>query len=356
MNLCNVAGSRDVSYSFLGSEHTHRSKGNHRNLIDSHVYQENGQSLQCKTVKAYAPYELWISSQKPRNVLLLSGKTDVQRDAADKLSSCADHSTATVLANAERFALKENGKDAVNALLAEKTSCTYPVETGDGGLSEAIWLTFYEKDRIYCIREGGDGYEWEMPLEDETQYDKVMSFLNGLKDKENLRFASRQIFWQDFLSGELDMEGFQNFLDTKVQKGIPDYTYVTENGVCFDREAVRFSKYVDEPFCEVIATTEKEFLDYCMAELAKKLSTMQEEDPIEKHYRMFGDRGQRIHYFHGKLYTYEEYYPLDLQEAREAMAKAGNLIEDFYTRNGWPIERIWEVTSSVGKRAATLNN
>lgn len=35
---------------------------------------------------------------------------------------------------------------------------------------------------------------------------------------------------QDDLSGELDMEGFQNFLDTKVHKGIPDYTYVTEEG------------------------------------------------------------------------------------------------------------------------------
>ncbi len=245
--------------------------------------------------------------------------------------------------------LKENGKDAVNALLAEKTSCTYPVETGDGGLSEATWFTFYEKDRIYCIREGCDGYEWEMPLEDETQYDKVMSFLNGLKDKENLRFASRQIFWQDYLSGELDKEGFQSFLDTKVQKGIPDYTYVTEEGVRFDKEEVRFSKYMNQPFAEMIATTEKEFLDYCLAKAAKRKLTLQDTDPVEYHYRMFGDRGQKIHYFHGKLYTYEEVFPLEMQEAREAMAKAGNLIDDFYIRNGWTVEPLWEVTSSVGK-------
>ncbi len=99
----------------------------------------------------------------------------------------------------------------------------------------------------------------------------------------------------------------------------------------------------------MIATTEKEFLDWQFAELAKRKPTLQELDPVEYHYRMFGDRGQKIHYFHGKLYTYEEVFPLELQEAREAMAKAGNLIEDFYTRNGWPIERIWEVTSSRRK-------
>lgn len=317
MNLCNVTGSRGVSNSLLGSGNTQRNRGNFGRLPDSSLCRENGQILQRKAAKERAPYECWISSQKPWKVC----------------------STAAV---------SEKAEDAVNALPAEKTSCTYPIETGDG-VSEVTWSTFYEKNRIYCIREGCDACEWEIPLGDETQYDKVMSFLNGLKDKENLRFASHENFWRDYLSGELDMEGFQNFLDTKVQKGIPDYTYVTEEGVRFDKEAVSFSKYIDQPFCEVVATTEKEFLDYCMAELAKKLSTMQEEDPIEKHYRMFGDRGQRIHYFHGKLYTYEEVYPLELQEAREAFAKAGNLIEDFYTRNGWPIERIWEVTSSIGR-------
>lgn len=349
MNLCNVTGSRGVSYSFLGAGHIQGNKGNKGSLLDAGVYQENEQILQNSAVKAYAPYELWISSKKPKKDFLQLARTDDNRDAVEKLLIHTDNSAATGLAKAESTVLNENKEDAVNALLAEKTSCIYPIEKEDGELSTLTYFTFYEKDRIYCISEGGGGYEWEMPLEDEVQYDKVMSFLNGLKDKENLRFASHKNFWQDYLSGELDMEGFQNFLDTKVQKGIPDYTYVTEEGVRFDKEAVLFSKYVDQPFCEVVATTEKEFLDYCMAELAKKLSTMQEEDPIEKHYRMFGDRGQRIHYFHGKLYTYEEVYPLELQEAREAFAKQGDLIEDFYTRNGWPIERIWELTSSVGK-------
>lgn len=336
MNLCNVMGSKGVSYFPLCSGRTQRNKGNHGSLLNSGVYQENEQILQNKIVKAYVPYKLWISLQRSGKNLLQLGRTDDKRDEVE-------------LAKAESVALKGNAKNAVNALLAEKTLCTYPIEMEDGELSTLTYFTFYEKDRIYCIREGCYSYEWELPLEDETQYDKVMSFLNGLKDKENLRFASHKNFWQDYLSGELDMEGFLDFLDTKVQKGIPGYTYVTEEGVRFDKEAVRFSKYVDEPFCEVIATTEKEFLDWCMARIAKRKLTLQDTNPVEYHYRMFGDRGQRIHYFHGKLYTYEEVFPLEMQEAREAMAKAGNLIDDYYIRNGWTVERFWEVTSSVGK-------
>lgn len=313
MNICNMTKS---FYPQFNRQPTRRNEvNNHGMLPFSAAGQGVKQLLPKETSKADVSYELWLSAKNTRRNLLQSAESN-------------------------------SGKANV---VAEKTSCSYPFETEDGELSALTYFTFYEKDRIYCVKDGSDSCEWEMPLQDETQYDQVMSFLNSLNDKENLRFASHENFWQDYLSGELDMEGFQNFLDTKVHKGIPDYTYVTEEGVRFDREAVRFSKYMDQPFCEVIATTEKEFLDYCMAELAKKLSTMQEEDPIEMHYRMFGDRGQRIHYFHGKLYTYEEFYPLDLQEAREAMAKAGNLIEDFYTRNGWPIERIWELTSSVGK-------
>lgn len=188
-----------------------------------------------------------------------------------------------------------------------------------------------------------------MPLEDETQYEKVMAFLERQKDKENMRFASQQIFWQDYLSGELDQEGFQHFLDTRVEKGIPNYVNVEENGSYIDKEAFQFCKYMDQPFGELIATTAKEFLDWMMAKVANRELTLQDTDPVEYHYRMFGDRGQRIHYFHGKLYTYEEVFPLEMQEAREAMAKAGNLIDDFYIRNGWTVERFWEVTSSVGK-------
>lgn len=337
MNIYNITKS---SYSLFDQGLSLQGEANYGNLKYSGTTQEKRQLLQVKGSKAGAPYELWMVAQKMWKPLLQSAESNSEKTNVEKAEPASE--------NAKNIS-KEDREDAVNSLLAERTLCIYPFETEEGEPFTLTYFTFYEKDRIYCVKEGSDGYEWEMPLEDETQYEKVMSFLDSLKDKENLRFASHENFWQDYLSGELDMEGFQNFLDTKVHKGIPDYTYVTEEGVYFDKEAVRFSKYVDQSFCNVIATTEKEFLDWMMAKVAKRELTLQETDPVEYHYRMFGDRGQRIHNFHGKLYTYEEYFPLEMQEAREAMAKAGNLIDDFYVRNGWTVERFWEVTSSVGK-------
>lgn len=312
---------------------TLRNEVNQRNLNFRGAAQEKKQLIQTKASRADDPYQLWRKAQAPWNPLLQSVESNNETTDVEKSVSVS----------------REDRDAAVNALLAERTVCTYPFETEDGELSMLTYFTFYEKDRIYCIKEGSDSCEWEMPLEDESQYEKVMSLLNSLEDRENLRFGSHENFWQDYLSGELDMEGFRNFLNTRMQKGIADYTNVTEEGVYFDKEAVQFSKYVEQPFGELIATTEKEFLDWQMAKVANRELTLQDTDPVEYHYRMFGDRGQRIHDFHGKLYTYEEVFPLEMQEAREAMAKAGNLIDDFYIRNGWTVERIWEVTSSVGK-------
>ena len=94
---------------------------------------------------------------------------------------------------------------------------------------------------------------------------------------------------------------------------------------------VRSSKYVDQPFGELIATTRKELIDWYRENVLSKLEpTLAESDPVEYHYRMFGGRGQKLYYWEGKHYTYEEYYPIMLREANKALAKAGNLVED-----GW---------------------
>lgn len=331
MNIFNVTRSAGISYPLFCRGLKPQNEAKHGDLPFSEMTQGK---KRMEVSETGVPYELWVSAQSPWRLLLNPGGGNSENAVAEKAVSAS---------GSVEYMPKEDKEDAVNALLTEKTSCTYPIEMEDGELSEITWFTFYEKDRIYCIKEGSDGYEWEIPLEDESQYEKVMAFLESQKDKENMRFASRQIFWQDYLSGELDKEGFQHFLDSRVEKGIPNYVNVEENGTYIDKEAIQFCKYMDQPFVEVIATTEKEFLDWQMAEIAKRKPTLQETDPVEYHYRMFGDRGQRIHYFHGKLYTYEEVFPLEMQEAREAMAKAGNGIDDFYIRNGWTVERFWEL-------------
>lgn len=86
---------------------------------------------------------------------------------------------------------------------------------------------------------------------------------------------------------------------------------------------------VDQPFCNLIATTAEELMDWYQENVIKKLEpTLAETDPIEYHYRMFGGRGQRIYNWEGKLYTYEEYYPIMIREANKALAEAGAFDED----------------------------
>lgn len=331
MSIYNVTRSAGISYQPFCQGIKLQNQEKHANLAFSNMTQEKGQ---MEVSKEGVPYKLWASAKNPWKLLLYPGGRNSENGAVEnEVSSLEDTKNTS----------KKDKDGAVNALLAERTSCTYSVEKEDGELSVLTYFTFYEKDRIYCIKEGNDGCEWEMQLEDESQYEDVIAFLERQKDKENMRFASQQSFWRDYLSGELDKEGFQHFLDTRVEKGIPNYVNGDENGTYIDKEASHFCKYLDQPFIEVIATTEKEFVDWCMAQVVKREPTLQEIDPVEYHYRMYGDRGQRIHYFHGKLYTYEEVFPLEMQEAREAMAKAGNLIDDFYIRNGWTVERFWNL-------------
>lgn len=319
MSIYNVTKS---SYPLFDQGLALRNEESHKNLAFSEISQEKKQCLQLKVPKAGVPYEFWMIAQSPWKPLLASAESNSEKNGVEQ--------TVSVLEDAGNI-MKEDREFAVKSLFAEKTSCTYPFETEEGELSTLTYFTFYEKDRIYCVKEGSGGYEWEMLLEDETQYEKVMSFLNSLKDKENLGFASHENFWQDYLSGELDIEGFQDFLDTKVQKGIPNYAYVMEESVYFDKEAVHFSKYVDQPFCKLIATTREELMDWYKENVInKREKTLAETNPVEYHYRTFGGRGQKLYYYKGKHYTFEEYYPLDLRDANEALAKAGNLIED-----GW---------------------
>ncbi len=299
---------------------TLRNEVNHRNLNFLGATQEKKQFVQTKASKVNTPYELWMKAQVPWTSFRQSTEFNSEKLGVEKSVSVSKEA-----GNIQ----KEDRDAAVNALLAERTLCTYPLETEDGELSMLTYFTFYEKDRIYCIKEGSEDYEWEMPLEDESQYEKVMSFLNCLKDKENLRFASQQNFWQDYLSGELDVENFQHFLDTRVQKGIPNYANVTKEGGYIDREAIHFSKYVDQPFGELIGTTGKELMEWYRENvISKRKPSLQETDPIEYHYRVFGGRGQKLYYWKGKNYTYEEFYSIDLQEAQKALAKAGNLVGD----------------------------
>ncbi|MDE6852303.1 MAG: hypothetical protein K2J67_07415 [Lachnospiraceae bacterium] len=130
-------------------------------------------------------------------------------------------------------------------LLAENTSCSYPPAEKEE--EEIQYRIYYTKEEIYCKRIDASGYEWDIPLEEESQYERIMEFLGQFEAGENLRFACHENFWRDFLDGTLDLDGFMEFMNTRVIDGIPNYVNVNEYGMWIDTEAARYAKYMNRP-------------------------------------------------------------------------------------------------------------
>ena len=89
-----------------------------------------------------------------------------------------------------------------------------------------------------------------------------MSYLQGLDLQDNLKFACHENFWQDFLNDKVDMDKFNDFLETRVTDGMPNYLNVYETGVNIDIKAVQYSKYMNLPdFVKNMCYTSEEALE-----------------------------------------------------------------------------------------------
>lgn len=202
--------------------------------------------------------------------------------------------------------IQSSDTEDVETLLAEKTSYTRQMKDG----SRQSYLTFYEKDKIRCVREDKESFDWELPLDDESQYDRIMQFLNEFEDKDNLPFTYHKNFWQDFLSGELDVEGFKRFLSTEVEEKGAHCLQITEDGMCTDRETAKYWAYMDPPeFVDTIFRTTEEFRDWLAAE-AKRAQEEWEETHLSWVEQFNQDHpnqaGKKCFYWRGVWYTAEE--------------------------------------------------
>lgn len=135
----------------------------------------------------------------------------------------------------------ENADDA--ALTSESTSCTYP--SSQEGNEKKMYITWYTQEGIYC-KQGGikDGFLWHIEFTDSSQYDKVMDFLNNFDSDDNLRFASHENFWRDFLDDKIDVEDFKEFFNS-TREGAPDYTYISGDNVYIDKDKIKYAKYMN---------------------------------------------------------------------------------------------------------------
>lgn len=155
----------------------------------------------------------------------------------------------TSVTGREKFGIQKElasePEDPLLRLLSEHTICSYPPEREEEDGAE--YCTYYSKEGIYCKKTDSSGYEWEIRLTEESQYERIIEFLNHFTRGENLRFGCHKNFWQDFLDGTLDQEGFLEFMNQRVRDGVPNYLDENENGMWVNKEAVKYAKYMNEP-------------------------------------------------------------------------------------------------------------
>ncbi len=163
----------------------------------------------------------------------------------------------TVSASVEATAKGENisteqvtDSEELAALLTDEvTKCSYPT---DDPKHKHWYITCYGQDGIRCKEayfEDGKWVNkdcWSLSYTEEGQYEKVMAFLQRFPQDTNLRFASHENFWKDFLAGEIDEDDFVHFFETSTKDGVPDYTYEKDGSTYIDREKVKYAKYMND--------------------------------------------------------------------------------------------------------------
>lgn len=100
----------------------------------------------------------------------------------------------------------------MDSLVTESTICTYPASSEKE--PEEMYITWYTREGIFCRKAGQtEGCLWSISFKNDSQYDKVIQFLNRLESDTDYRFASHENFWQDFLKSEVDEDDFVDFLN-----------------------------------------------------------------------------------------------------------------------------------------------
>lgn len=103
----------------------------------------------------------------------------------------------------KRQAKQEEREELADALVSESVISKYDSE--DGEADGTTYIMWYNEDGMFCRKAGvTDGYEWIISFDSLKQYQMVDDFMKQFDKDDNLKFASNQKFWQDFLGGTID--------------------------------------------------------------------------------------------------------------------------------------------------------
>jgi len=142
-------------------------------------------------------------------------------------------------------------------LLSDTTACSFPPNEPE--TEKPMYITMYTAEGIYCSKLGpvGGGFEklWFLPFQDSSEYDKVMNFLERFEQKDNLRFASNESFWKDFLNDRIEEDDFAEFFKG-TNHGMPDYSLLTQDSMYIDREKIKYAAYMNQPGTKMLTREE----------------------------------------------------------------------------------------------------
>ncbi len=69
--------------------------------------------------------------------------------------------------------------------------------------------------------------QWTVRFDREETYEKAMDFLDGFDENDKMKFAGNKQFWQDFVSGKLDIKEFKKFYDSSTENG--NFSFLSNN-------------------------------------------------------------------------------------------------------------------------------
>lgn len=140
-------------------------------------------------------------------------------------------------------------EELADLLTGQVAKCSYPT---DDPKNKHWFITCFGQDGIMCreaYMENGKWVNrscWNLPYTEPGQREKVLAFIQRFPQDANLRFASHEEFWKDFLAGEIDEDDFVHFFETSTKDGVPDYTYEKDGSTYIDREKVKYAKYMND--------------------------------------------------------------------------------------------------------------
>lgn len=313
MSLVNAIGSSDMgAMAMLATD-----KGNNQKETTKEIF---SQLVQDKKVEYFTRIQNGSSEQSFQIGAGSYTETEWKKllkgfDAAEaKLREAAEGTKKEVQETNE---IETSDKDyetkekSAEMLLAEFTIATYP--SSDKDIPDDVYYTFYTPDGIYCRKQGQSEFEWQIQFEDESQYEKVMSYLQGLDSQNNLRFACHENFWQDFLTDQVNMDKFNNFVETRVIDGVPNYLNVYETGVNIDTEAAQYSKYMNLPdFVKNMCYTSEEAFETFFRHRSVAKNTQPDHEVIDMNHldqyyaKHLNEIVKRNHYYNGRWYSIVE--------------------------------------------------